>query len=192
MPIPARRRTVRRGAVAAAAATGLALVLAGCVGAPAATPTPSPADTPAPIFASDEEALAAATEAYGGFERVSQTIASESGSSPGRIGDVATSRYTPELLEEFQTYEDLGIHTVGQSTLDSFELVEQTSADGVATVVIYVCRDVSDVRVIDATGNDVTPADRDERAPLVATLVSEESEHLLVDQVELWAGKDFC
>ena len=192
MPIRRHLRIVRSRGAAAVAATGLALVLVGCAGAAAPTPTPSSGDTPAPIFASDEEALAAAEEAYEEFERVSQTIASESGSSPERIGTVATSRYTPELIEEFETYAELNIHTVGESVLDSFELVEQSSSDGASAVVIYVCRDVSHVRIIDDAGNDVTPADRDERAPLIATLVSEEPNHLLVDQVELWSGKDFC
>ena len=60
MPISRpKRRPLRRPGAALVAAGALALMLTGCVGAPGATPTPTPTEA-APIFASDEEALAAA------------------------------------------------------------------------------------------------------------------------------------
>ena len=54
----------------------LALVVAGCAATPSPTAAPTPsADAADPIFASDEEALAAAVEAYERYRAVSQQIA---------------------------------------------------------------------------------------------------------------------
>jgi hypothetical protein len=171
----------------------MALALSGCVGAPAPTPTPTASASAEPIFASDEEALAAAEVAYSAFETVSHDIASDWGKQPERIESVATATYAPELLEEFAQYRELEIRADGAVKLDSFSLVQHTADNTRSEVVIYVCRDVSGVRIIDANGVDITPVDRAARTPLIASLTTEaDGEKLLVDGVELWSGEDFC
>ncbi|WP_188743891.1 hypothetical protein [Agromyces bauzanensis] len=193
MPSPRPRRFVMRRHGAAITAAGvLTLVLSGCVGAPANTPSPSPSVSAEPVFASDEEALAAAEAAYRSFEEVSALIASESGNDAERIEAVATPTYTVQLLDEFAQYRALGIRAEGQTALDSFSLVQQQTTAAGSEVVIYVCRDVGDVRVRDASGADVTPLDRASRTPLIATLVAGDGARFLVDGVELWSGEDFC
>lgn len=189
-PAPLRVR-LRAGALAAIAGAVL-LPLSGCSGAPTPTAAPTSSPTSDPVFATDEEALAAAEAAYEKFELVSQTIASQSGADADRIADVATSDYVPGLLEEFAQYAELGIRVEGRATLDHFSLVQQDVHESGTRVTIYVCRDVSDVVVRDANGADVTPAERDDRTPLVASLVGTNPADLAVDTVELWSGKDFC
>ena len=171
-----------------------AVLLSGCVGGAAPTPTSTPTapDAAEPIFASDEEALAAAEAAYRAFEDVSQTIAMDGGRDADRIRAVATPTYVTQLLEEFAQYEELGIRIQGSASLDSFSLVGQEAAPDGVVVMMYVCRDVSGVIVRDVTGADVTPADRDDRTPLIASLVADESSQLLVHEVEQWPGDDFC
>ena len=193
MPIPRRRRPApRRNYVVTGAAAVLALALSGCVGAPPA-PTPTPSAPAEPIFASDEEALAAAEEAYAEFENVSQSIASDSGNHPERIETVATPAYAQQLLAEFAKYRELEIRAEGLVKLDSFSMIEHRAGEAGVGIMIYVCRDVSGVRVLDATGADVTPDDRVPRTPLIASLIAEaDEESLLVDGVELWSGEDFC
>jgi len=186
------RRATRRIASVAAGAGIAALLLSGCVGVPATTVTPSASETIEPIFASDEEALAAAEAAYRAFESVSHTIASDSGRDAERINAVATPAYVPELLDEFAKYSEIGIRAEGTAQVDSFSLVENSMTDSGATVSIYVCRDVSQVRVIDGTGADVTPPGREARTPLIAVLMAERGKPLLVDEVDLWSGDDFC
>ncbi|UOQ88089.1 hypothetical protein MUN74_12395 [Agromyces endophyticus] len=186
-----------RPRVSALAAAGLAgvlvLALSACTPEPEPKPTPTATASAAPIFASDEEALAAAVEAYEAYERVSYEIAADGGNDAARIATVTTSRYAAELEDEFAQYTDAGIRAQGDVDLDSFELVKhRETADGVE-ISIYVCRDVSGVRVLDANGKDVTPADRPDVTPLQAFLVSEERQsELLVDRVDLWSGADFC
>ncbi|GAA1759186.1 hypothetical protein [Agromyces humatus] len=186
-----KRRTPRRLGAALAAAGALALMLTGCVGAPTPTPTPTPTEA-APIFASDEEALAAAEAAYSTFEDVSRAVAADGGQNDHRIESLVTSDYLPELKGDFMQYREAGIHIEGAVALDTFSLSENAQVGDAATVSIYVCRDVSGIRVLDASGADVTPPDRKDRSPLVAFLVGTSAEELLVDKVELWPGDDFC
>jgi hypothetical protein len=191
---PRRSALIRAGAAAVAAAS-VALLLGGCVGVPGATPTPTaaPSPSPEPTFASDEEALAAAEAAYEEFEAMSLQIASESGAYPERVEALVTPDYAAELHPEFAKYAELGIRAAGDVSLDTFSLVEHSQSTEGTEVAIYVCRDVSGVRVLDSTGSDVTPADRDDRTPLVASLLAADSNRtLLVDGVELWSGDDFC
>jgi hypothetical protein len=185
-------RARRRGAAVAAAGL-LALALAGCTGAP--TPTPSPTETSAePIFASDEEALAAAKAAYERYRAISAEISQDGGEEPERIDVAVTPKYAAALHEEFAALKEHGLHMQGTTAIDSLSLAEWYGDAGVARVSLYLCRDVSGTRVIGPDGKDVTPADRPDRTPLVADLVSGSGEptELVVDGVEKWSGDDFC
>lgn len=193
MPTPRRRRAVRRGA-AVVVATGLALALAGCVGAPAPTPTPTSAGTPEPIFASDEEALAAAEAAYEAYRAKSAEIASEGGANGERIQPFVSEAFLPTVLDEFAALQSEGLRLVGSTAIDTISLSTSSAQNGIASVSIYLCRDVSQARAVNAAGEDVTPAGRDDRVPLQAFLVSAGSDpaELVVDGVEQWTGTDFC
>lgn len=194
MPIPRRRRVAGRRGAAAVSATGLALLLAGCVGAPAATPTQSAEATPTPIFASDDEALAAAIAAYEKYSAASATVTANGGKDPGGVDRTVTSDYAKTLHEEFAALSDAGLRMTGETKISNTELAENAVDASGAKVAIYLCRDVRDVRVIAADGTDVTPADRDESAPTQVFLVStvEDPGVLLVDGVDRWTGDDFC
>ncbi len=93
MPISRlKRRAPRRLGAALAAVGALALVLTGCVGSPAPTQSPTPTEA-APIFASDEEALAAAVEAYEALSQQRRTkITDDGGAEPERIDPFVTDR----------------------------------------------------------------------------------------------------
>ncbi|MDQ1582169.1 MAG: hypothetical protein QOF36_223, partial [Microbacteriaceae bacterium] len=71
-------RIVSRGILATLAGAGLIVItLAGC--ATSASPMPTPSAVHSPLFASDEEALKAATDAYAAYLAMSDTIAQEGG-----------------------------------------------------------------------------------------------------------------
>ncbi|MFD5864727.1 hypothetical protein ACFWGP_07245 [Agromyces sp. NPDC127015] len=187
--------SISRPIATALAAAGLAGVLvfglSACSPEPAPKPSPTPSASAEPIFASDEEALAAAVKAYEAFEELSYTIAADGGKDPGRIEQVATPRYSEQLEAEFAQYLEAGIHADGETHLGSYELVEYDERGDRVEVSLYLCSDVTDVRVLDEAGADVTPEDRRDVTPLQAFLVGDD-EHLLVDKVDLWSGTDFC
>ncbi|MGW9629121.1 hypothetical protein ACWGST_00285 [Agromyces sp. NPDC055520] len=196
LPRLAPRRQRDRLGIALAAAGAIALLMSGCTGAdPAPSPSPSPsADAAGPIFASDEEALAAAVEAYEAYREVSDTILIQGGEEADRIDTVVTTEFAPKLHEEYAAIEDLGLSSSGPSSFDTTSLVEWRTVDGVAEVSIYLCRDVSGSRVIDANGTDVTPAQRPDRIASQAFMVSAPGEPalLIVSGVNAWSGDDFC
>jgi hypothetical protein len=181
------------GSMAAAAAVGL--VLGGCTGSPNPSPTPAPMTANSEsIFASDEEALAAAIEAYEGYRVVSGEISMEGGANSERIKPFVSTKFAQTVLDEFKALEEAGLKMVGTTSIDTTSLVSWSSDESGAEVSIYLCRDVSGARAINAAGDDVTPATRDDRVPLQAFLVSNDTDgqELVVDGVDQWAGDDFC
>ncbi len=185
----------RRGVAAAlAAACAVAVLLSGCTGGdPAASPAPS-ADAAEPIFATDEEALAAAESAYDQYRTTSAMILAEGGAAPERIVPFVTATYAVTLAEEFEAFRSAGARTIGDSTIDTVSLVDRSEADDSAEVSIYLCRDLTSVRVLGPDSSDITPSDRQNRVPSHVFLVSsaDEASVLIVDRVEKWQGEDFC
>ncbi|MDF0512427.1 hypothetical protein PX701_02215 [Agromyces sp. H3Y2-19a] len=190
--------SISRPIATALAAAGLAGVLvfglSACSPGPGPKPSPTPTASAEPIFASDEEALAAAVKAYEAYDKVSDSIINDGGADPERIDAVVTARYAPQLRDEFVAIAEAGLRSSGVATVDSVSLVSNAERDGLATVSIYFCRDLSDARVLDKTGADVTPEGREERVPSQGFFVSDApgSQTLLVDEVTRWSGENFC
>lgn len=168
------------------AVPAIALALAGCsTQEPAAQPTTS--TELMPLFASDEEALAAAEAAYTNYLQVSDQIARDGGANPERLKGLVSQG----LLEsQFDTYREVTakkVKALGASTFFNFKL-QQTSANNVSN---YVCLDVSGIRVVDSSGVDVTPIDRPNLLPLSLNWNVKGSQ-LILDSSEVWTGENFC
>lgn len=186
----------RRLALAALASAGALVVgLSGCTtDAPEPTPSPS-ASADAPIFASDEEALAAAEEAYTAYLIVVDEISHNGGDGDLAVLEkVASAEYIPDLQNSIEQLRTSGNHSTGATRFDGMKLVEQTQVGGFATVSTYVCLDVSEVRNVDGSGTDITSSERVERRALVADFISVSpgSGNLVVNGSEPWTGNDFC
>ncbi|WP_136709496.1 hypothetical protein [Agromyces sp. H66] len=188
------RVVMRRHGVAIAAAGMFALTLSGCTGAPESTPTPSAPASADPVFASDEEALAAAVAAYEEYRAASAAVSMDGGADADRVLPYVSERFAPQVLEEFSALQTAGLRLVGSISVDTTSLAGWSALDGSAEVSIYLCRDVSGARAVNVNGDDVTPDDRDDRVPLQAHLISDTSDPrlLVVDGVEQWSGDDFC
>ncbi|MBM7829405.1 hypothetical protein JOE59_000110 [Agromyces cerinus] len=189
------QRSRRSAGAALAAAGAVALLLSGCAGGvPTASPSPS-ADAAEPIFASDEEALAAAESGYSSHLALVDQVTASGGVDVSRLREVATSSYAENLTDSLGRLQESGTHTAGDTRFDSVGLIERFETEGVATVSVYLCLDVTDVRVVDAGGQDVTPPDRRNRAPIQVELESgsaAEPTQLVVSGAQSWAGDDFC
>src|SRR4051812_14875779 len=89
------RRSSPTSPIAALLIAGLGLALAGCV--PSEPPVTSPPTSDAqPVFASDEEALAAAEEAYGAYIAMVDEILRNGGDDGDRLAPLVS----PELLAQ--------------------------------------------------------------------------------------------
>ena len=103
-------------ALAVIAVGALVWTLTACSSpAPAASPTPTLSASAEPIFASDEEALAAAVAAYERYRSVSSEIASDGGAQPERISAVVSEQLADRYMEEFDALREGGLRTEGES-----------------------------------------------------------------------------
>ncbi|THG28507.1 hypothetical protein [Naasia lichenicola] len=180
-----------RSRTAAVLIAGLATVLVLVACAPTAeAPTPTASSTaPTPFFASDEEALAAATAAYESYLEVSDQIAADGGADPTALKPLVSVEEYERQEQSFLGFTERGLHAEGSSQVDS-ERLEQANLV-VGNVSIYLCLDVSEVRLMDDAGVDNTPVDRMDRLPLQVAFASE-GESLLISQSSVWSGDNFC
>ena len=178
--------SLRRRMPAAAFAALTALSLAGCTPSNP-TPTPSPTATRSPLFASDEEALKAATDAYAAYLKMSDTISHEGGANPERIKPFVTSVQYDRELSGFDSLQAHGIRTSGDTVFDTLQ-VAKVSVDAIDA---YVCLDTSGVRVL-GPASDPTPSARPKRMPFAIGFRTDGGNRLLLSRSETWSGKNFC
>lgn len=177
----------------AALALAVTVLLTGCVPeAPDIDPPPEP--TSESVFASDEEALAVATDAYKAYLAMSDLIAQEGGKDPERIAPFVTEEALSEQVGQFEPYRDRSLRVSGESSFDEMTLQQLTETPpSRAEIGVYLCLDVSGVKVIDESGSDVTPSNRINRIPLeVGFEMTNENPKLLMNRSETWHGTNFC
>ncbi|BAU98822.1 hypothetical protein [Aurantimicrobium minutum] len=164
------------------------LTLVGCsTTTPEAIPTSSAVEQ-APAFASDEEALAAAQAAYAEYLSVSDQIARDGGANPERLKPYVTNDQFQLDQQNIAKFRDLGFHSEGVSTFDNFHVANSD----VNTYSAYLCVDVSNSKLIDSSGNTVTPEGREDRWPLLVSFDFSNPGSVLIKGSETWAGKNFC
>jgi hypothetical protein len=176
-------------------AAGLAFTLGGCVKDDGPiVPKPLPSSTP--IFASDEEALAAAEEAFGKYLALIDQISADGGAGPDRLSAAATPEVVAHEKDGFEETHTAGERGIGRRTFDSMTLQSADINSGVteAAIAVYVCEDFSATDILDAAGNSVVSPTRQLRYPLEVffDLTADSDVPLLVSNVDDWTGEDFC
>lgn len=145
--------------------------LTGCSPEPAVPPAPSAA-TAEPLFATDEEALAAAEAAFEEYLAVTNLVLQEGGVNPDRIRPLVSDKVWESDLEDAERWQNEGLRTVGATELESSTL-QQTirNSDGGVEVVSYNCLSNADVDVLNGAGESVVSDDRS-AAYLIEAVVS--------------------
>jgi len=189
------RRTpegTRRAAIVLAA-LAVVLSLSGCFAEDEPAPTTPPVPTATPVFATEEEALAAAEEAYANYLRVSDEILLDGGDRPERLRDYATADMYELQADGFSEMKEENLHAVGETTFDSirFQSFQSNSLDEVTGVVVYLCTDYSRIDILNADGDSVVLPDRVERTSDEVTF-QVGNNTLLTASVDYWSGDNFC
>jgi len=172
---------MRRTAIALALLIVPVLALSGC------TPTPPPAVTApkpssTPLFATEDEALKAATEAYAAYLKVADVILSDGGANPERIDSVASGDAREAFIESAEAFASKTYHAVGRSTFRGAE-IEQLSAQGTSTEVsAYLCLEVGGIDVLDASGASVVSATRPPTQAMEITVLYERDKPMLTTE----------
>lgn len=172
----------------------IAATLSGCT-ATTELPPPEPAREGEPLFATDEEALAAAYSAYATYVRVSNTLSASLDADVSLLEEVALKSHIAEIAESIETLRSQGLRTQGAAEIRSFSLQQHfEAANGDISVLTYVCLDVSGLRVIDADGDDVTPQDRQDLVGLEVVFwgLNDPLSKLKVASSKSWTGSDLC
>jgi hypothetical protein len=187
------RMVTPRLLIATCAVALVAGSLAACTPS-APTPTRTPVATHSQAFASDADALKAATEAYAAYLKMSDTIAQEGGANPERIKPFVTGDSLAAQLRGFSVLYKWKLRANGSTTFDTVSLQHQAErAKGSVDIDIYMCTDVTKVRVVNTDGADVTPPDRVARLPIQVSLTSRSpGERLRLARSDSWPGTNFC
>jgi len=179
-----------------AAAAVVAAVL--CLGACAPEdpgPKPSPDPTSTPLFASDEEALAAAEEAYGRYQAVEAQIFIEGGANGDRIDEVAVRDALLAAREGFADYQTNGFRNVGATEFDVLELQHYSPSPDLTEDVVglYICLDFSNQDVVNEENISVVRPGRLVRQAFEVSFdVSADKERLVLSSREPWGSDEIC
>ena len=169
--------------------------LAGCTsGKPQSLPTETPRSTPtpSPVFTSDAQALAAATEVYKKYEEVSDEIGRDGGAHPERIKPYVNSGGYEHERQAAEKMRAEGSHGVGATVLNNVVLQSHEERDGVATVTIYTCEDISAVDRVGPDGASLVSPDRGDYIAYIAVLKTDKSRDLIIQSNKYWSGGGIC
>lgn len=167
----------------------LAAALTGCT-QPTRLPPPEPSASGEPLFASDEEALAAATAAYEEYLAVVDGALSDPTQSVD-FGSLTDGDALAELEGSRKEFVEQGYRLEGSRVVGGAELQQLFELEGVTTVVAYFCEDVSEVTLLDRNGGSLTTEDRP-RFSIFETSIEFEASDFKVTQRQFWGNVESC
>ncbi|TAL41942.1 MAG: hypothetical protein EPN91_09425 [Salinibacterium sp.] len=112
------------------------------------------------MFASQEEAVAAAEDVYGRYVKIADQIFVDGGEHPERLEAVATGGYLRALLHGFARVRAEGQHSTGGTRFRDFSLQSYRPNGTTGILTAYVCEDISKVDVFDDQGDSVVSPTR--------------------------------
>ncbi|MBW9093947.1 hypothetical protein JNB62_09660 [Microbacterium jejuense] len=143
---------ILRATTATLGLAAAALMLSGCL-----APAPEPTPTPTAVFASEDEAFAAAEETYRAYVDAENARWADPHSEPAPdsflIGEALE-----EQIEVNRQFREIGLRVVGENHIERVDRIRANSGTG--ETVLEVCIDATDSRVVDESNQDVTPANR--------------------------------
>lgn len=144
---------VFRGVTAFAGVVLLSCLVSGCV---AHDPDP----TPTPLFATEEEAFAAAEETYRAYlDVVNAQRDGDMNADPRRF---LSGRALQNEIDSHSRLQELGLSVSGTTVLSAFIGSKFETGPVRPSITAELCIDSTNTRVMDEHGHDVTPSTREE------------------------------
>jgi hypothetical protein len=180
----------------AATATALGITLSIAALASCANPRPGemPVPTPSvtPVFASEEEALAAAGEAYQRYLDVTNLVGQSGWKDTSKLPDVSRGDALDAALANAEQFAQKGWIQTGDGSFDTLSIQQfDDGGAGSVEIVAYLCLIVSGVDVLDANGASVVSPDRPDRLPFEVQIDDSERK-MKIARSEAWSGASFC
>ncbi len=157
---PVMTVTLRAGAAIAAAGILLGM-LSAC------SPEPEPTPTKTALFASEEEAFAAAEETYRAYVTALNSVDPQDPETFEAVYGWTTGDANASAKETFTELHAERVTLTGETTIESMTLVSASPARG--DVTIHLCANVSETDILDAAGQSLVP---DGRAPIQSVQVN--------------------
>ena len=175
-------------------AVACGVLLAGCVTDPADVPSSTPTSPP-PLFESQDDALAAATEAYAGYMETTETVMEEGGVNIDRIDDYVSPEMSQIERDGIAEMVGAGRKFVGRSTFGPLlvQSYEPFTADGLGKIIVYVCVDISTGDLLDKEGVSVIDTSRELASTFEVSFdVNDERRTLQVAKAHQLSGVSVC
>lgn len=132
----------------------------------ACTPEPEPTPTKTALFASDEEAFAAAEETYRAYTDALNEVDTSDPNTFEPVFAWTTDRANAAVRKSLSELHAESVTLTGSTVIAGVTPITASIADGFVS--IHVCADVSETDVLDSDGNSLVP---DGRAPIQSLLV---------------------
>lgn len=151
-------------------------MLSGCT--PETDPTPKPTKTA--VFATDEEAFAAAEETYRAFIDAQNRVDLRDDSTFEPVYNLTVDHAYAAIRESLTQLQAEGVTMRGTSAIASMEPLKVNTASG--EVSMHVCVDVSATDLLDSSGSSIVPSTRADVQSLVVDFVLQGSDGLKVSR----------
>lgn len=177
--------------------SGMVVAAAVLLGLTGCSPTPPPIELPpspssTPLFASEEEALAAAEEVYGAYSRAANQIAQEGWQDLSVVEPFVTPDFFAIITDYATDLNAAGYRREGNIAFQAIGIQRQSvTANGFTLVETYICVDLTDSRTVDSSGTAVVDTVPLESQPFVAQVLFS-SDQGRIDAEEPWGGVSFC
>lgn len=154
-------------------------------------PEAEPSSEVAPLFSSDEEALAAATAAYEEYLAVLDAVLQAPASDEGLLERVARGQALISAQESIAEFVEDQLRLSAPRVVGGAELQQHRSSGTDAEVTTYFCEDISGVVLLDASGNSLSEASRPDYTVFEAT-VEFDIDGAFVIEREFWSNEQSC
>lgn len=168
----------------------LVAALVGCSGE-TRIPPPEPSSAAEPLFASDEEALEAATAAYEEYLVVLDALLQSPRVVDGDFDGVASGEALDLAEESVQKFIDDAVFITAPRQVGSVELQQVIAGDVSTEVLLYVCEDVSGVLLVDSTGASLSAPDRPNFSTFEVAVSFGPNGARVADR-EYWSNEESC
>jgi len=156
-------------------------------------PSAPPSAEAEPLFASDEEALAAAEAAFERYLEVSFAVLADGGTGPERLEEVSTGEILENDLAQAEEYRERGLKQTGDPVVLETALQSYNGGDASdAEVTVYSCLDSFSVQAVDQSGNPVGDSSRQPTVTIENVFVTGPEGELLLKESTLWEDGPEC
>jgi hypothetical protein len=178
---------------ATVSALGILIALAGltsCTGdeGPPLSPMPVPSGTP--VYASEEEALAAAEEVYGRYLEAENALGQGGWNDVSLVEPFVTGDALEDEAATAADFSSKGYVQEGSIRLASITL-QQADFSSRADISTYICLDLSLAKVLDSSGNPLETDGRPDLFPLEVGFGDGDGA-LKIYRSDPWSGTTFC